>query len=236
MNLDKLKEFAKEKNIELSRQQLGQFEEFAELLLEKNKVMNLTAITDIGEMEVKHFIDSLESAPFLEGEAFSLIDVGTGAGFPGIPLKIAFPKADFVLMDSLNKRIEFIKEAASRLGLENINAVAGRAEDLARTDYRESFDYCVSRAVANMSVLLEYCLPFVKTGGMCILYKSGEFEQELKEAENAMKVLGGELSDIKTFELAGSDIARSLIFIRKKEATPDKYPRRPGKPSKSPIK
>ena len=234
MELNRLNEFAKKNNIELNE---SQFSLFGEMLLEKNKVMNLTAITDEKEVELKHFIDSLAAAPYLkEKGAFSLIDIGTGAGFPGIPLKIVFPQCEFVLLDSLNKRIEFLKEVIAKLNLKNIEAIAGRAEELGRTEFRENFDFCVSRAVANMSVLLEYCLPFVKVGGTCILYKSGEFEAELKEAKAAIEVLGGELSDIKTFELSEGEIKRSLIFINKIKATPDKYPRRPGKPSKSPIK
>ena len=239
MDLSRLEAFARENKIELSDSQAAQFARFGEMVLETNKQMNLTAITDESEMEAKHFIDSLESAPYIKelaGDDFSLVDLGTGAGFPGIPLKIAFPEAQFVLLDSLNKRIEFVNQVISELGLANTRAIAARAEEFARTEYRESFDFCVSRAVANMSVLLEYCLPLVKLGGYCILYKSGDFRSELDEAAAAINVLGGEEADIKTFSLPDSEISRSLIFIKKIKATPDKYPRRPGKPSKSPIK
>ena len=238
MELSRLKAFADENNIGFSDEQLDLFSRFGKMVLEKNKVMNLTAITSEEEMEIKHFIDSLESAPYIKeaaGDKFSLIDVGTGAGFPGIPLKIAFPEADFVLMDSLGKRIDFINDAAEELELQNITAISARAEELARTDCRGNFDFCVSRAVAGMNVLLEYCLPFVKVGGTCILYKSGDYSEEMKEAEEAMEILGGEFAGAREFVLPDSDIRRSLVFINKIRTTPDKYPRRPGKPSKSPI-
>ncbi len=244
---EKLSQFAESNNIRLSAEDLEKFSQFCSTLIAENKVMNLTAIDDPDEIEIKHFIDSLEAATVInrlwkemgkESENFRLVDVGTGAGFPGIPLKIYFKKAHFALLDSLNKRILFLNKVIDQLKLENIETVSERAEDFAKTGSvsRETFDFCVSRAVADMSVLLEYCLPMVKVGGFCILYKSGDFKEELENAQKAMDVLGGELAGIEEFVLPETDAGRCLILIRKIKATPDKYPRRSGKPSKSPIK
>ncbi len=170
------------------------------------------------------------------GQKFSLIDVGCGAGFPGIPLKVLYPDAEFILLDSLNKRINFVNETAQLTGLQNIKGIAGRAEDLAKTEYREHFDICVSRAVANMNVLLEYCLPFVKPGGYAIMYKSGNCDEEVKNAEPVITLLGGELSEIRRFELPDGYGSRALVVIRKVDTTPEKYPRRAGKPAKQPLR
>lgn len=227
-------------DITLSQAQKEQFIQYYEYLVEKNKVMNLTAITEYEEVILKHFLDSLslvkvkEFSGELKGK--TMIDVGTGAGFPGIPLKIAFPEIQIVLLDSLNKRVGFLNEVIEMLNLRGIQAVHGRAEDFARQkDYRESFDFCVSRAVANLSTLSEYCLPFVKEGGCFISYKSGKIEEELSQAGEAVKILGGKVQDVVKFSLMDQDMERSFVIIEKKKATPKKFPRKAGLPSKEPI-
>lgn len=227
--------YLKSIGIELTEKQLNQFQQFYELLIEKNKVMNLTGITEYDEVVEKHFIDSLAIASFenIEGR---IIDIGTGAGFPGIPLKIAFPDIEFVLLDSLNKRIKFLDEVVDVLGLEGITTIHGRAEDFAqRADYREGFDYCVSRAVANLSTLSEYCIPFVKIGGKFISYKSGEIEEEMNQSKHAIHVLGGKLSRVEKFQLPNSSGGRSFVSIEKVKSTSKKYPRKAGLPSKEPL-
>ena len=228
-------------SITLSGEQKQQFLTYYEYLVEKNKVMNLTAITEYEEVITKHFLDSLAvvktSCFKLEELAGKrLIDIGTGAGFPGIPLKIAFPKLEILLLDSLNKRINFLNEVTEMLGLTKINTVHGRAEDYAKQkEYRESFDFCVSRAVANLSTLSEYCIPFVKQGGCFISYKSGSVDQELIQAEKAVKILGGQREEVVRFSLADTDMDRSFVVIRKAKPTPKKYPRKAGLPSKEPL-
>lgn len=225
----------KKLDIVLSEEQILQFEKYFDMLIEKNKVMNLTAITEFDEVIEKHFLDSINLIRVIDLRAEKrIIDLGTGAGFPGIPLKIAFPNLHIVLADSLNKRIKFLKEVIDELSLENIEAVHGRAEDLAqKQEYREKFDYCVSRAVANLSTLSEYCLPFVKMGGQFISYKSGECEDELNSSKNAIKLLGGKIVNVEKFELGDSN--RSFVVINKNVSTPKKYPRKAGLPSKSPL-
>lgn len=227
--------------IELNNYQLEQFTDYYELLIEKNKVMNLTAITDFDEVVEKHFIDSLMLAKIWTlDQPLKIIDLGTGAGFPGIPLKIAFPNLDIVLADSLNKRVKFLSEVIDTLELRavgNICAVHGRAEDLGRnTAYREVFDLCVSRAVANLSTLSEYCLPFVKIGGAFIPYKSGNVDEELMQSGNAVKTLGGCIECCEKMVLPDTDISRSFIIIKKVETTKKKYPRKAGTPGKEPLK
>jgi len=214
--------FAEDNGIKIKDRQLEQFELFAGMLTEKNKVMNLTAIEDAREIEIKHMIDSLEGLNTLrelKGGDFSLLDIGCGAGFPGIPLKIMSPGCRFVLLDSMNKRISFVNDVIRQLGLDNTMAVASRAEDY---DARESFDFCTSRAVARMNVLLEYCLPFVRTGGYCVLFKSGDFQEELDEAAAAIDVLGGSLTRILSFDLPENGGSRALIVIEKIRETPQK--------------
>ena len=237
-NLNLLKKFAEENEIYLSEKKLEQFEKYRSFLIEKNKVINLTAIDDPEGIEIKHFIDSLAAADVIEalaGEDFSLVDIGCGAGFPGIPLKIVFPQAKVTLVDSVNKKINCVNEAIKLLGLKKAETAAARAEDLGRGKRRESFDICVSRAVADTGILIEYCLPLVEVGGYCILYKSGDCAEEIQKAEPAVRLLGGEIEDIKKVFLPKNSGERSLVIISKEKATPAKYPRRPGKPSKSPI-
>lgn len=223
--------------INLSEKQLEQFLQYYELLIEWNSFMNLTAITDFSEVCTKHFLDSLSLIRAVDcKKELKVIDVGTGAGFPGIPLKIAFPNLNVTLLDSLDKRVKFLNEAISALGLENINAVHGRAEDFARQDaYREQFDICVSRAVANLSVLSEYCIPFVANEGFFISYKSEKIADELFSADKAINLLGGKLTRQIVFTLPNSDICRNLLVIEKVKSTSKKYPRRAGLPAKEPL-
>ena len=228
----------KEWNLELNETQLMQLEKYYEMLVEKNKVMNLTAITEYEDVLKKHFLDSLALSQLmkLDGKKVKLLDMGTGAGFPGIPLKIAFPELEITLMDSLNKRIVFLQEVINELGLTGITAVHGRAEEAAlKSEYREKFDFCVSRAVARLVSLAEFCLPFVKQGGYFVPYKSGEIKEELQEAKFAIRELGAEYRKTYEYQLPNSDIERTLIQIEKLKQTPKKYPRAGGKPLKQPL-
>lgn len=210
--------------------------DYKDMLLEWNEKMNLTAITDEREIILKHFADCLIICSGMDLDKKKVIDVGTGAGFPGVPVKIACPGAEMTLLDSLNKRIGFLTELSAKLGLENVNCVHMRAEDGgADAAYREKFDYCLSRAVANLAVLSEYCLPFVKVGGYFISMKGPDAADEIKEAEKAIKVLGGRIADIKRAAIPETDIVHSLIIIEKIKPTPGKYPRKAGKAKKDPI-
>lgn len=222
----------------ITEEKCGQLLRFYEILSEKNKVMNLTAITDFHEVVLKHFVDSaaLVQVLDLQERELRVLDLGTGAGFPGIPLKILFPKLHLVLLDSLNKRVKFLNEVIEELSLNDIEAIHGRAEEYGRKkEFREQFDLCVSRAVANLATLSEFCLPFVRMGGYFIPYKSGEMQEELGNAKNAIRLLGGSIEEVKEFVLPNSDIGRSFIKIKKVGNTKPKYPRMGGKPMKEPI-
>ena len=226
-----------ELGITLNEAQKRQFLQFYELLVEWNKVMNLTGITEYEEVNEKHFVDSLSIVKAIDMDSVeTVIDIGTGAGFPGIPLKIAFPNLKVVLLDSLNKRIQFLNTVIDTLQLTDIQTIHGRAEDFAKQQaYRERFDLCVSRAVANLATLSEYCLPYVKVDGMFIPYKSGEITEELQQSQNAIHVLGGKVKDVVKFRLPGTEIGRSFVKIKKVQNTAKKYPRKAGLPSKEPI-
>ena len=224
-------------DITLTEKQIAQFHQYYEMLVEKNKVMNLTAITEWEEVVHKHFLDSLAIVKTMDmTKPLRVLDLGTGAGFPGIPLKIAFPELEIVLLDSLNKRIVFLQEVIDALGLENITAMHGRAEEFAKKkEFREQFDLCVSRAVANLSSLTEYCVPYVKKGGVFVSYKSQTAKEETDAAGKAIHVLGGKLEGIVEFTLPGTDLTRCFVTIKKVLETPKKYPRSAGKPTKEPL-
>lgn len=224
--------------VTLTKEQIDQFLKYYELLVEWNGFMNLTAITDYDEVMKKHFVDSLSLIKTYDiSKNVKAIDVGTGAGFPGLALKIAYPNLQVTLLDSLNKRINFLNEVILQLGLTGVETVHGRAEDFAKPDkLRGKFDLCVSRAVANLSTLSEYCLPFVKVGGEFISYKSEKINEEMAVAQKAINILGGKFDRSEEFTLPDSDIYRNLVVIKKVKETPKKYPRKAGLPAKEPIK
>lgn len=223
--------------VTLDEHQEKQFICFYEYLVEKNKVMNLTGITEFQEVLVKHFLDSLACVKAVSMHQIkNMIDIGTGAGFPGVPLKIAFPDVEACLLDSLKKRVGFLEETFDLLKLEKIKAIHGRAEEYAKNkEYRETYDLCVSRAVSNLATLSEYCLPYVKVGGLFVSYKSGKVQEEAEQAEKAIKILGGKVKDILYFQLPDSEIDRSLVVIEKVKMTPARYPRKAGTPLKEPL-
>lgn len=228
---------AEELGISLTDEQIRQFLRYYELLIEWNEKINLTAITEYQDVMKKHFIDSISLVKACDlKQEIKLIDVGTGAGFPGLALKIAFPNLEVTLLDSLNKRILFLEAVVRELGLSKVETVHGRAEDLARQKpFRETFDLCVSRAVANLSTLSEYCLPFVKTGGQFISYKSEKISKEIENAEKAIRILGGRVERQVEFCLPASDIYRNLSVIKKVKETDMRYPRKAGVPGKTPL-
>lgn len=225
-------------SLQLTDYQINQFIRYYSILVEWNSFMNLTGIIEYEEVMKKHFIDSLSLVKIFDtSSSCNVIDVGTGAGFPGLALKIAFPQMQITLLDSLNKRIQFLNAVIDDLELQGVTALHGRAEDYAKqAQFREQFDLCVSRAVANLSSLTEYCLPFVKTGGCFIAYKSEKVSEELTASENAVSILGGKIEKIEEFTLPYSDIFRSLLCIRKVRNTSKKYPRKAGTPTKEPLK
>lgn len=230
--LKELKNKSEQININLENEQIKKFYEYMTLLIEWNEKFNLTAIVEPKEIILKHFIDSLTIEKYInEGE--KVIDVGTGAGFPGIPLSIYKPKINITLLDSLNKRIIFLQEVIEKLEMKNIEAVHGRAEEFAKNK-REMFDIATSRAVAPLNILLEYLLPFVKIGGTCLCMKGSNID-EVDDAKNALEVLGGKIEKIETIKLPESDIVRNIIIVRKVKNTPVKYPRKAGIPAKQPL-
>lgn len=223
-------------NINISFEQIEKFEKYYSLLIEWNERMNLTSIIDKKEVQCKHFLDSLALIKYMDIREKKIIDVGTGAGFPGIPLKIMCEDTEIVLLDSLAKRLNFLNAIISELGLRGISTVHGRAEDLAHDKaFREKFDISTSRAVANLSTLSEYCLPFVKINGTFIAYKSGSVDEEITNSEKAIRIMGGKLFGVEKFSLPDSEYDRSLVFINKEKASPKSYPRKAGVPSKTPI-
>ena len=234
---EKLYELCKKNEIDLSEKQLEQFQIFYDYMIEMNQVMNLTSITEEDEVILKHFYDSMSIVKYFDfkpGEY--VIDVGTGAGFPGIPLAILLPKVQFTLMDSLNKRIIILQDVVKKCGLKNVECIHSRAEELAKNEkYREKYDVCVSRAVANLSVLLEYCIPFIKKGGMFISYKSISSEEELSDSKNAQNKLCCKLKKNISFELPDTDIRRNFLLFEKFDNTSSKYPRNNGIPRKKPL-
>lgn len=235
--MSEIKEVFDKMHIELPDGALELLNRYYEMLIDKNKVMNLTTITEYSEVVIKHFADSAAIGCITDMNGnMDVIDVGTGAGFPGIVLKIVYPQLSVVLLDSLNKRVNFLKNVITELGLTDISAIHGRAEDIARNkDYREKFDLCVSRAVANMSSLSEYCLPFVKVGGRFISYKADGCDEEVKTASKAVNILGGKIRKIESYVIPDTDICRKFVVIDKLRNTSAKYPRKAGLPTKEPL-
>ena len=232
---DEMNTNLKELNINLEEEQLKKFYDYMNYLIEKNKVMNLTGITDPKEIVLKHFVDSLTAAQYIE-KGQKVIDIGTGAGFPGIPLKINDETLEIVLLDSLNKRINFLNEVIENNKLTQIETIHGRAEDFGKNaEYREKFDVAISRAVAPLNILLEYMMPFVKVGGKCICMKGNNCEEEIENSKNAIKILGGKIETIDQFMLPFSDNKRTIISIKKTEKIKNQFPRNAGIPTKKPL-
>lgn len=231
-----IKEQVKKLHINLKDEQCEMLLKYYEMLIEYNSKCNLTAITDFKDVVLKHFIDSLSIVYIYDMNIdASVIDIGTGAGFPGIPLKIAFPRLKMTLVDSLDKRISFLNSVIKELSLDNCKAIHTRAEELGHSKSRESFDLCVTRAVSNLSVISEYCLPLIKPGGYFIPYKGSSVKEEISDYEIAVEELGGAIDDVAIYQLPDSDITRSLILIYKDVETPKKYPRKNGIPAKRPL-
>lgn len=236
-NNDLLKAALNKLSIEYDDKAIEKVDIFYEMLIEKNKVMNLTSITDHDDFITKHIIDSLLSACHISfNDRQAVIDVGTGAGFPGIPLKIFFPDLNITLLDSLNKRLLFLNDVIKELDLNDIKTVHGRAEDIAKNpEYREKYDTGVSRAVAGMSSLSELCIPFIKKDGKFVFYKSKESDNEINESVKAVEILGGKIQDIFNVDLYGTDIVRKIVVVKKTKNTPNKYPRKAGTPLRDPL-
>lgn len=233
--LDTLTYKTKNINIELDDEKVKKFYTYMNLLLEWNEKINLTAITEPNDIILKHFVDSLTIEKFINKNA-KVIDIGTGAGFPGIPVSIYRNDINMVLMDSLNKRIKFLDDVVDKNKLNNVKTVHARAEELAKNDnYREKFDVATSRAVAPLNILLEYMLPFVKTGGYCICMKGSNVDEEIVNSKKALNILNGKIEKIEKFELPNSDISRNIVIVKKVGNTPIKYPRKSGTPVKEPL-
>ena len=233
---EKIQENSKVLGFNFSVEQLEKFYKYMNLLIEWNEKMNLTAITEPNDIILKHFIDSITINKYIENSV-KVVDVGTGAGFPGIPLSIIRPDLQITVVDSLNKRLMFLQEIKKELELKNIDIVHARAEEFGQNkNYRETFDIATSRAVANLSTLSEYLVPLVKIKGKCVCMKASDAEEEIKQAENAVNILGGKIVKVEKFNLPNSDIGRTIIIINKEKSTNGKYPRKPGTPSKEPLK
>lgn len=240
MNIEEFKEimisYAEKINIKFTEEQLEKFYQYMNMLLEWNEKINLTAIVEPKEVILKHFIDSLTINKYLK-ENVTIADVGTGAGFPGIPLKILRPDIKVTLVDSLNKRINFLNEVIEKLNLEDIETVHSRIEDFGKNkSYREKFDYVTARAVANLAVLSEYLIPIAKIGGKCVCMKGSNVEEEIQSGKKAINVLGGKIEKVDEFVLPDSDISRNVIILSKIKNTPARFPRKAGMPSKEPLK
>ncbi len=237
MNRNEYEKALSEMGIEFENAYYDDFDTYRELLVEWNEHMNLTGITEKREVFIKHFLDSVGT--FLSRvvpQGGSVIDVGTGAGFPGLAMKIHDRSINLTLLDSLNKRIGFLRAVSDKIGLENVEFIHGRAEDYGKDEaYREQYDVAVSRAVANLAVLSEYCMPFVKVGGYFVALKSKSYKEELEEASKAIETFGGQLESVVPVKLPETDIEHTLIVIKKCQETPGKYPRKAGKPTKNPI-
>ena len=233
---NRLQESFQTQKIDVSEKQCKKFFEYMKLLIEWNEKINLTAIVEPGQVITKHFLDSLTILNYIGTKQQKIIDVGTGAGFPGIPIKIMDDLSEITLIDSLNKRINFLQEVINKNNLKNIRAIHGRAEDFGQDKlYREKYDVCVARAVAPMNILAEYLLPFARINGICICMKGANIEEDLKEAKKAINLLGGKIEKVESFGLSGSEDRRNIIIIRKISKTPEQYPRKAGTAKKYPI-
>lgn len=233
--VEKIIENSKKINIDINETEANKFYEYTQLLLEWNNKINLTAITEENDIILKHYIDSLTTSELIK-DSKTIMDIGTGAGFPGIPLKIVNEEKEFVLVDSLNKRIKFLEEVKEKLELKNLELIHSRVEDLAKNKkYRENMDVVISRAVANTRVLVEYMLPFVRLNGLCICMKGPNIKNEIEDAKKAIEVLGGKIIEVKKIELENENIERNILIIKKVKNTPNKFPRKAGVPTKYPL-